>query len=135
LLSAEAERTADEQRVQALAGAGKRLHRLVCRKAHSVILLDPQEILWFYIDGGIVKAKTTTETYWVNYQLAQLEAGLDSGTFFRARREVLINLSKVKSIKPYERSTFMLVMADPAETELLVAERHAKELRQRLPGL
>jgi DNA-binding LytR/AlgR family response regulator len=135
LLSSEAERAEDEERVQALAGAVNRLQRVVCRKAHSVVLLDPQDILWFYIDGGIVKAKTVTETYWVNYQLAQLEDGLDSETFFRARREVLINLHQVKSIKPYERSTFMLVMADQAETELLVSERQAKELRQRLPGL
>ena len=135
LLASESERNEDELRVQALADSGKRLQRIVCRKANQLILLDPSEILWFYIDGGIVRAQTVTENYWVNYQLNQLETGLDSETFFRARREVLVNLSKVKSVKPYDSSTFMLVMSDPNETELLVSERRAKELRQRLPGL
>ncbi len=135
LLASETDRNQEEQRVQAAAGAGKRLQRVVCRKGHSVLLLDPDDILWFYIDGGIVKAKTTTETYWVNYQLAQLESGLDAETFFRARRELLVNLHQVKSIKPFDRSSFALTMSDASQTELLVSERQAKELRQRLPGL
>ena len=135
LLASETDRNQEDQRVQAVAGAGKRLQRVVCRKGHSVLLLDPEDILWFYIDGGIVKAKTVTETYWVNYQLAQLESGLDVETFFRARRELLVNLHRVKSIKPYDRSSFMLTMSDASETELLVSERQAKELRQRLHGL
>jgi DNA-binding LytR/AlgR family response regulator len=135
LLASETDRNQEDQRVQAVAGAGKRLQRVVCRKGHNVLLLDPDDILWFYIDGGIVKAKTANETYWVNYQLAQLEASLDTETFFRARRELLVNLRRVKSIKPYDRSSFMLTMSDVSETELLVSERQAKELRQRLPGL
>lgn len=135
LLNSEVERAEDKERVQAVAGVARQLQRVVCRKGHSVILVDPEDILWFYTDGGIVKARTASETYWVNYQLAQLEEGLDGRSFFRARRELLINLSGVKVIKPYDRSTFMLTMADADETELLVSERQAKELRQRLPGL
>jgi DNA-binding LytR/AlgR family response regulator len=135
LLASESERNEDEQRVQSVAGTEKRLQRIVCRKANRFVLLDPFEILWFYIDAGIVRAQTATEDYWVNYQLNQLESGLDSETFFRARREVLVNLSKVKSIKPYDSSTFALVMSDSNQTELLVSERRARELRQRLPGL
>ena len=49
--------------------------------------------------------------------------------------EALISLSRVKLIKPYDRSTFVLTMADTDETELLVSERQAKELRQLFPGL
>lgn len=135
LLDSEIERAEDRERVHAIAGFNKQLQRVVCRKGHSVVLLNPEDIFWFYIDGGIVKARTASETYWVNYQLAQLEGGLDGYSFFRARREILINLSRVKLIKPYDRSTFMLTMADADETELLVSERQAKELRQRLPGL
>ena len=121
--------------MQSVAATGERLERIVCRKQNRFFLLDPPEILRFYIDEGIVRAQTHTENYWVNYQLNQLESGLDPKIYFRARREVLVNLSKVRSLKPYDSSTFALVMSDPHETELLVSERRAKELRQRLPGL
>lgn len=135
LLASDTERAEEEARVQAVAGGAKRLHRVVGRRGHSVLLLDPEDILWFYVESGIVRAKTATDSYWVNYQLTELESGLDPLVFFRGRRELLVNLHKVRSVRPYDRSTFMLVMADDAATELLVSERQAKELRQRLPGL
>ena len=93
VLGSDKERAENEERVQQLAVSGKRLHRIVCRKQNRLLLLDPAEILWFYIDGGIVRAQTASENYWANYQLNQLEGGLDPELFFRARREVLVNLS------------------------------------------
>ena len=134
LLGSDKERAENDDRVHELAVSGK-LHRIVCRKQNRFLLVDPTEILWFYIDEGIVRAQTASENYWANYQLNQLEAGLDPELFFRARREVLVNLSKIKSVKPYDGSTFALVMTDPHETELLVSERRAKDLRSRFPGL
>src|SRR5258708_5982469 len=61
LLGSDKERDEDEERIQKLAVSGKRLHRIVCRKHNRLLLLDPTEILWFYIDGGIVRAQTTSE--------------------------------------------------------------------------
>lgn len=135
LLHSEIGRAEDEEKMHALAFSTKQLSRIVCRKHNRLLLVDPAEILWFYIDGGIVRARTATENYWANYQLNQLENGLDTEMFFRARREILVNLSKVKSLRPYEGSTFALIMSDPQETEFVVSERRAKELRNRLPGL
>jgi len=51
------------------------------------------------------------------------------------RREVLVNLSKIKEIKPYFKSGFLLVMSDAANTEIAVSERQVHPLRERLPGL
>jgi DNA-binding LytR/AlgR family response regulator len=55
--------------------------------------------------------------------------------FFRARRQVLVNLRAVKEIRPYFKSTFLLIMNDAAATEIAVSERQAKLLRRRIPGL
>lgn len=135
LLASESDRVENQERIEVLANSQKRISRIVCRKHNRLVLIDPREILWFYIDAGIVRAQTISENYWTNYQLNQLEGGLDSELFFRARREVLVNLSGIKAVKPYDGSTFSLVMSDPQETELIVSERRAKELRVRLPGL
>ena len=77
------------------------------------------------MEDGIVKAKATNDSFWVNYQLVELEAALPKELFFRARREVLVNLSKIKEIKPYFKSGFLLVMSDAA--------RHG-DSRQRTAG-
>ena len=135
LLGSEQERKAADASIQTVAAVSKKLHRIVCRKGSRVLLVAPSDVLWFYLEDGIVHARTAGETYWVNYQLNQLETGLNPEQFFRARRELLVNLLKVKVLKPYDRSTFMLVMNDATETELLVSERQAKDLRARFPGL
>lgn len=111
------------------------LRQIVCRKRDRAVLLPPDEILWFQVEDGIVKAHTATEVFWVNYQLAELESGLPRDRFFRARREVLVNLERIREIRPYFKSGFLLIMADSAATEIVVAERQAKPLRQRIPGL
>jgi len=55
--------------------------------------------------------------------------------FFRARREVLVNLTRIREIRSYFKSGFLIVMPDAAATEIIVSERQARSLRQRIPGL
>jgi DNA-binding LytR/AlgR family response regulator len=98
-------------------------------------LVPAEQILWFHAEDGIVKAKTASDSFCVNYQLAELEAALPPDQFFRARREVLVNITRIKEIKPYFKSSFLLVMSDGAATEICVSERQARPLRQRLAGL
>ncbi len=111
------------------------LRQVVCRKHDRVVLLPPEQILWFQVEDGIVKAHTDAGTFWVNYQLAELEAGLPAQLFFRARREVLVNVSRIREIRPYFKSAFLLIMPDAAATEIVVSERQARAFRQRIPGL
>jgi two-component system LytT family response regulator len=130
------QRLAEQQQVtRLLQSAPKALAQVVARKRDRFVLLPPDEIIFFQVDNGIVKAKTATDSYWVNHQLTELEEGLPDGLFFRARREVLVNLARVAEIRPYFKSSFLLTMADAARTEIAVSERQAKLLRQRLPGL
>ncbi|HEY2017053.1 MAG TPA: LytTR family DNA-binding domain-containing protein [Bryobacteraceae bacterium] len=115
--------------------APKVLRQIVCRKRDRLLLMTPDQILWFQVEDGVVKAHTGTETFWVNYQLGELEASLPGELFFRARREVLVNLTRIREIRPYFKSGFLLVMGDAEATEIVVSERQAKSLRLRIPGL
>ncbi len=124
-----------EHVLQVARATPKMLRQIVCRKRDRAVLLPPDQILWFQVEDGIVKAHTATETFWVNYPLGELEAGLPPESFFRARREVLVNLHRIREIKPYFKSGFLLLMADEAGTEIVVSERQARPLRLRIPGL
>ena len=108
------------------------LEQVVARKRDRFVLLNPEDIFYFSAEDGLVRAKTATDSYVVNYQLAELEAAL-AQTFFRARRSTLVNLRRVKEIRPFFKSSFVLAMPDAAE--IPVSARQAKLLRQRIPGL
>jgi DNA-binding LytR/AlgR family response regulator len=111
------------------------MEQIVARKANRVFLLDPTEALFFYMDGGIVRMRVANDTYWVNYQLGELEQALSSRGFFRARRSSLVNLKRVREIRSDPRSSFVLIMGDAKNTEVEVSERQGRMLRARIPGL
>jgi DNA-binding LytR/AlgR family response regulator len=111
------------------------MEQIVARKANRVFLLDPSEAIFFYMDGGIVRVRVENDTYWVNYQLGELEQALSSRGFFRARRSSLVNLKRVKEIRSDPRSSFVLVMRDAKNTEVEVSERQGRMLRSLIPGL
>jgi two-component system LytT family response regulator len=113
----------------------KILRQIVCRKHDRLVLMAPEQIFWFQVEDGIVKAHTGADTFGVSYQLGELEASLPAEIFFRARREVLVNLNRTKEIRPYFKSGFLLIMADNAATEIVISERQARSFRQRVPGL
>jgi DNA-binding LytR/AlgR family response regulator len=108
------------------------LEQIVARKRDRFVLLNPDDILYFNAENGLVRAKTATESYLVNYQLAELEVAL-AQAFFRARRSTLVNLRRVKEIRPFFKSSFVLAMSDAAE--ISVSARQARLLRLRIPGL
>jgi DNA-binding LytR/AlgR family response regulator len=131
-----AEKENEQQRIaQVTNNAPRMLRHIVCRKHGRALLVPSEDVLWFQVQDGIVRATTPTDSFWVNYQLAELEAALPSEQFFRARREVLVNMARIREIKPYFKSSFLLVMSDAASTEIAVSERQARPFRQRLPGL
>ena len=117
------------------AGVPRNFRQIVARKLDRFLLLDPAEVLYFYIDHGIVRARINNDTLWVNYQISDLEQGLSELSFFRAHRATLVNLRRVKEIRPAARSAFMLIMDDAANTKIEVSERQARSLRTIIPGL
>jgi DNA-binding LytR/AlgR family response regulator len=136
LIAANGAREREQQQVLQIAReSSKPLRQIVCRKRDRLVLVPPEQIFWFRVEDGVVKARTERETYHVNYQIAELETRLPEEQFFRARREVLINLNRIKEIRPDFKSGFVLVMSDAAASEIAVSARQAHQFRQRIPGL
>lgn len=130
------ERELDDKKLKAaLSNASQQLEHIVVRKLDRLLLLEPREVMFFYMDNGMVRARTATESFWVNYQLGELETALTAAHFFRAHRSTLVNLKAVREIRSNERSGFMLVMADSTQTQIDVSDRQARLLRARIPGL
>lgn len=135
-LAAGSERAQEGERLRKIVDQSARvLRQVVCRKRDRMLLVPPEQILWFQVENGVVRAHTADDVFWVNSQLSELEAGLPANLFFRARREVLVNVPRIKEIRPYFKSGFLLLMADAASSEIVVSERQARLFRQRIPGL
>lgn len=120
---------------QLLADNVRPMEQIVARKANRVFLVDAADAVFFYMDNGIVRVRVENDTYWVNYHLGELEDALASKGFFRARRSSLINLKRIREIRPNPHGSFLLVMQDSKNSEIEVSERQGRALRNRIPGL
>jgi len=106
------------------------LQQIVARRRDRFLLLPLDQIIFFEVENGVVRAKTESDRYWTDYQINDLEARLPDPPFFRAHRSVIVNLGKVREIAPFLKSTYLLVMNDRESSEIQVSERQSKRLRQ-----
>jgi two-component system LytT family response regulator len=67
--------------------------QIVCLQDGRALLVRSKQILWFEVQDGIVRVITAKDSFWVNYQLAELEAASRPEEFFRAHREVPVNIA------------------------------------------
>jgi DNA-binding LytR/AlgR family response regulator len=95
------------------------------------VLLDPDEIHYVTADGDYSRIHTYDRSYLCTSSLGSLEERL-GGRFARVHRSHLVNLAKVAGVKRASPDRLKLQLADAARTELDVARRQSRLLRDRL---
>lgn len=84
--------------------SNKKRSRLLVRKGLENISLRLEDIALFYTENKIVFViDKCGKKYLCDKNLSDLEAELDSTTFFRANRQYIININYVKGYKTYEK--------------------------------
>ncbi len=112
------------------AAASPQLDRVSVRRGSGVLLLDPDEIVWFEADETLVFARTATGRFLVDRSLSDLEAQL-RGRFFRAHRSCLVNLGRIVEVRPADAGAWTIVC--PGAGTVPLSRRQARRLREIFP--
>jgi two-component system, LytTR family, response regulator len=95
-------------------------------------LLDPDEIHFIQADGDYSRVHVYDRSYLCTIPLGDLTDRLAGVRFARIHRSYLVNLAKVAAVRRGSGDSFRLQLADAAKTELDVARRQSREVRERL---
>jgi DNA-binding LytR/AlgR family response regulator len=95
-------------------------------------LLDYDQVHYVQADGDYSRVYTYDRSYLCTSSLGELEERLPSARFARIHRSYLVNLAKVSGIRRAAPDRFRLQLADAARSELDVARRQSRYLRDRL---
>jgi two-component system, LytTR family, response regulator LytT len=95
-------------------------------------LLDYDQVHYAQADGDYSRVHTYDRSYLCTASLGELEEKLPSGRFARIHRSYLVNLSKVAAVRRTSPDRLRLQLGDAQKTELDVARRQARQLRDRL---
>ncbi len=106
--------------------------KIPVRLEGEVALITPSDILFAAAAEGRSLLRTTTGELPTQFTLGELEERLSNRGFFRAHRSYLVNLQHVKSVIPYTRNAFSLILDDADETEIPLSKSSAAELRELL---
>ena len=97
----------------------------------QTVLLDWDEVHFARADGDYSRIHTYDRSYLCTQSLRQLEGALP-GRFARIHRSYLVNLAKVAAVKRAGPDRLRLALDDKERTELDVARRQSKAVRERL---
>jgi two-component system, LytTR family, response regulator LytT len=94
-------------------------------------LLDSDQVHYAQADGDYCRVHTYDRSYLSTCSLGELEEKLE-GRFARIHRSFLVNPAKVSTVRRAGPDRIRLVLADASRTELDVARRQSRALRERL---
>lgn len=115
------------------AGAGPvrpRVEQIAARRDERVVLFSPAEILYAYAQEKNVYLHTKEGDWTASFTLAELEERLVAHGFYRAHRSYLVNLSQVREIATWSRSSYSLLLKDGSEIPL--SKHRVAELKELL---
>jgi DNA-binding LytR/AlgR family response regulator len=95
-------------------------------------LIDYDAIHYVQADGDYSRVHTYDRSYLCTTSLGELEETLPGNRFARIHRSYLVNLGKVAAVKRAAPDRIRLALADAEKTELDVARRQSRQLRERL---
>jgi len=107
------------------------VERVPVVSAGGTELLDYDQVHYVQADGDYSRVHTYDRSYLCTASLGELEERLGP-RFARIHRSHLVNLGKVAGVRRAAPDRFRLQLADAAKTELDVARRQSRLLRERL---
>lgn len=106
--------------------------KVPARLEGKVALVNLPDILFVSTEEGHALLHTTQGDFPSHLTITELEERLMQHGFFRAHRAYLVNLQRIKSIIPYTRDSFTLILDDATGTEIPLSKTSAKTLKDML---
>jgi two-component system LytT family response regulator len=92
--------------------------KLAIRDGHRVVRLDMDSIQWIDAAGDYMCVHTTDETHVLRGTMHDLEERLDPRRFQRVHRSAIVNLARVRELRPHQNGEYFLVLDSGHELKL-----------------
>ena len=110
-----------------------RLTRLVIKSAGRIVFLRVEEIDWIEAADNYVRVHAGKESHLIRETLQSLEKRLDPGKFLRIHRSFLVNLDRIRELRPIFHGDYAVKLADG--TELTLSRNYREKLVEPLGHL
>ena len=106
--------------------------RIVVRDRDRVLLIDVGDIDWIGADGDYVRVHTAGKSHLLRDTMAAMEGRLDPSAFVRIHRSAIVNVDRIRELRPYTSREYSVILRDG--TRLRLSRRYRDRLRTHLGG-
>jgi len=105
--------------------------KLLVKSQQRLLLVDGEDLVFASIQDGLISVTARDTEGTSNYRtLEEMNAALDSESFWRPHRSYLVNIHHIKEVVPWFKSSYMLKMNDKKATEIPVSRAQIRRLRE-----
>ncbi|MGH7471309.1 MAG: LytR/AlgR family response regulator transcription factor [Longimicrobiales bacterium] len=104
--------------------------RILVKTGTRVLFLNPSDIDWVEAAGNYVRLHVGADEYIVRESITRLESMLGPGQFARVHRSTIVNLNRVRELRPWFSGEMIIVMHSGAELKL--SRTYRKDLERRV---
>jgi len=106
--------------------------RIPVKSPDRILFLRPQEIDHVEADGNYVQLHVGRDRHMIRETMAGMEGRLATAGFMRVSRSVIVNLRRIRELKPMGPGEYCVVLQSGARVEMTCPLR---ELQERLVGI
>jgi len=110
----------------------KYLERVVIRANGRVFFLKTSEIDWIEAAGNYVSLHVKKESYLLRETIGGMEAQLDPAKFPRIHRSQIVNLDRIRELRPWSHGEYHVILHDG--TQLTLSRTYRDRLHELLGG-
>lgn len=101
--------------------------RIIIRDRDRVLLIDVADIDWVGADGDYVRVHTAGKSHLLRETMAAMEERLDPAAFVRIHRSTIVNVDRIRELRPYSSREYSVILRDG--TRLRLSRRYRDRLR------
>lgn len=94
------------------------VERLLVRAEGRILFLRTEEIDWVGAQGNYAELHVGAATYLIRETMGELEARLDPRRFLRVHRSTIVNLDRVRELRPWFGGDYRVALLDGTELHL-----------------
>ena len=114
------------RRVHDLARAGAGRRRVILKDGSHVRVIPPEKIDWIQADGDYVRVHAGGVRYLVRDTLVRFAASLPNKEFARVHRSAIVNISRVRELRPIGDRSYRLTLDDGTVLKMSRTYRKAR---------
>lgn len=100
------------------------------QKRDELVPVKTEDIAYFYIDTGIVKAVTNNnQSYTISKKLEDIELELNPADFHRVNRQFIINKTAVANMKFYFNGKLIMNVNPPSFERIVISKAKASDVK------